>query len=353
MIALALGAIERGLHRWRSAGVGPGTGACWIWAHDVIPRRLAELPEPVAFFAMGFVELEAPPMSARLDIVADEGYHLFVNGTWVGANTYRDGEPMDAYEVGEYLQAGWNRVVVELRSRRAAGGLLASMHLEGREAPVLVTDERWQIHRAYRPAILDPAWPLIGGEPPLVWHEPPTGRWRLATPPRARPVLYGPGEAARSLLPVAARLVGHGAWSPIRAGRANLPQRIVGRRVIYDWGRPVLGFPFLDLREAAHGPAVIAVSDAPEGLTKAPVEIVAPVPGSMYWHASRPQRFRYLSVIGLRLRRPPSVVSLGPALGARLMPPELVLDGPFGLEPPVSTTRAEEAVLAKIAAAGW
>ena len=228
---LLLAVAERRVRSLRTASEA-GRGGCWIWAPGV-----ARSPEPVAFFAVRDFELPAAS-GAALEIAADEGYELYLNGRPVGANSYRAGMAIDRYAVGDLLRAGRNRITVALRSTRGAGGLLAALVAGDR---TVVTDGEWRIFRRQEPELFDPDATLAIGEAPEVWQRSPTGRWRLrpAEVDHAR-VFEGSGPPPNRF-PIRARSVHPEApWKRLRRRQLQLPVR--SSQVLLDWGREVEGF---------------------------------------------------------------------------------------------------------------
>ncbi|RMH20648.1 MAG: hypothetical protein D6696_07640, partial [Acidobacteria bacterium] len=180
LVMLVLVGLELGRATLRARRHDLG-GARWIWAPGV---SLAKSPPPVAFYASARLWLPAPPRQARLAIVADEEYAAWLGDGWIGAGAYRPHGGVDVYEVADRLVAGENRIVVELRSSRGAGGLLAVLEADGR--PLVASGAEWRIHRRWSADLWRPASPRPTGEAPRLWGRPPTGRWRpgAASPPR-------------------------------------------------------------------------------------------------------------------------------------------------------------------------
>lgn len=332
VLALVAGAAERAVRLVRAHGE-PVRGARWIWAADV-----ADSGAPVAFFAARDVLLETAPAAARMTIAADECYVLYVNGRRAGAGRYRPEEPLDVYDVTADLGVGWNRLAVELASSRGAGGLLATLTVDGRAVARTGTD--WRVYRRYQGALLR-GWLLTDGERAVAWQLPPTGRWRLgpATPRPALPVeVPGPVEARARR--------GRAQWE--RSPWVDL-ERLrsfpdLGAQAIFDWGEEVTGLLTLDLADDDGAAGLLWVgSDVLEARPPADA-IVIPVPGRGEWVDVHARTFRYAYLVGLELRRPPAVRLLEPALAAGLAPPERTLAGVFGVTPPRPDTLAEEKV---------
>ena len=167
---MVLGLAERGARLVVSRRLPTG-GAQWIWAQGALDRS-----EPVAFYAVRDFELDSPPARASARILADEAYILYVNGRRVGSSAYYAGAPLDTYPLDSLLRPGWNRVAVELRSGRGAGGLLCALFVEDDAKPLLGSDGDWRIFHDTA-GILDGMRPVADGRPALVWQSPPTGGW--------------------------------------------------------------------------------------------------------------------------------------------------------------------------------
>ncbi len=225
VLVLALAAQLRPVLRARSL---PTRSAEWIWQpFDARDHT------PAAFFAARDFHLAAPPPRARLLITADEAYIVTLNGKRIGAGAFspdqppgpppgRRGAPLDVYEVGPLLLPGGNRLLVELRSARGAGGLLASLIDEATGRQLVGTDERWRILPRHEEGLARGWLPIGGGVPALVWGYPPIGRWglpRAGAPPR--PLLteqLGPPSARCPDAPLSApRQAGRGATGRLPA----------------------------------------------------------------------------------------------------------------------------------------
>lgn len=335
---LAIG-VERGFGIWW-AGLPPAHGACWIWAPGPTDAR-----EPVGFYLVREFELErAPP--AWISISADESYSLSLNGRHVGANRYSEDGRVDRYEVTDLLRAGGNRLVVEVRSSRGIGGLLASLvgeETDGRRRPLLVSDGDWLVFRRF-----DRAWyraeTLTGGEVPRVWERPPTGRWRVREAAVDRPPAFRPGERAHRIGPTRVRHRQAERWVPLSQGpRQRFPR--VGDQVLLDWGRPVEGFLFLDLPSDENPPALLYLGlEPPDPDENPPDEVMIFIPGQRQWRDLNPRRFRYALLIGARPEKQVEVRLLGSRLARVLGLPRVSGAGVFGITPPDLHSIAEELV---------
>ncbi len=332
VVVLAAAAVERGAAALRARMTEPGLGACWIWAPGVDRSG-----EPIAFFAVRDFELDED-QPGWISIVADESYVLFVNGLRVGSGSYRPNAPADLYEVSAYLDAGWNRIAVELRSRRGAGGLLASLRLGEPGRAVLRSDRDWRIFRRYAPGILK-GWPLAGGERAQGWQRPPTGRWRLRRASAARPQPSVPWEfpPVRQLPAPRVRFPeSDSRWIELGPPRRKFPN--MGTRLVFDWGEEVTGFLSLDLKSSDGEVALVWFGSEPPEEPRPADALVIPVPGRSSWEDAHPRRFRYALIAGVELQNAPHVRPIDPALVDRLRAPERRWRGVFGFPTPPTTT---------------
>lgn len=349
-LALAVAAIERGAAAVVARSSEPGRGASWIWSAEA--EKAAEVGEPVAFFAVRDFEIDRVE-SARLAIAADEEYVARVNGRRVGTGRYRAEEAIDLYDVTEALEPGWNRLAIEVRSSRGAGGLLASLRLGEDDRVALVTDATWRIFQRAVPGIVH-GWALEAGdedgngdgagsgEEPMVWRRYPTGRWRLEPPAAALP---SPKEwtaslAANDLPALAVRLPwGDHRWLP----RAEVPHfSELGRQLLFDWGTPVTGRLRLGLATHDGSPGLVFVGLEPPDERLPPADaIVVPISGASEWIDAEIRRFRYVWVEGLELDAAPVVE---PTPSERATPSPRVREGVYGVRPPRADSLAEEKI---------
>lgn len=328
--AVALASFEHAWARLQARVSEPGRGADWIWAADIDPGDQRRAPETAGFYTSRDFELEHIPPAAWLEIVADEAYVLYLNGRWLGAGTYRSGEPADLYPVESLLRQGNNRIAVELRSVRGVGGLLASLRIDGSDRPLLKSDGGWKIYRRAEPALFNPEQPLAGGKAPQVWGGYATGRWRVA-PAVERALPQPPQQALRVRNPhPKAR------WADLRAKRRQFPG--LGPLLIFDWGKTVTGHLTLQFEPTVE-PALLYCGDQipePDPGRDPATLIVRPVPGTRHWTSSRVLRFRYCLSVGLPIDTPPQVepVGDGQAVPYSRRKPR----GVWGLEPPLRPT---------------
>jgi len=316
--------------RWAASHLG-GTigGAQWIWvAHD---RRQAQ---PLAFYAARDFRLAAPPARARLLAIGDQEYVLYLNGKRVGAGGWRPGARLDAYEVGELLRPGANRVLAELRSDDGGGGFLASLVDEASGRALVGTDGAWRTFRRHRLGLVrgwlpvDPANGLAAvsaagpGETVVSWGRPPTGRWGRMVPAWPRPLF--------------AELTGGGRPVAAAAATPYSPPPDAGLRgdrsmVLFDWGREVTGYLALetgfepgtdtDVAPPDHQrTALLWTGDAPPqpaGANLEPSGEVVLMASAHQWLDARLRRFRYALVIGLERPLAAKVYAVDPRVVAR------------------------------------
>lgn len=332
-------AVERGVHRWAGRALPTGD-AEWIWA--ALPPSSTE---PVSFWAVRDFRLDEVPVLAELSLLADEEYVAHVNGRRVGSNRYAPGglgdraAPVDRYRVEGLLLAGDNRLAIELRSSRGAGGLLAALDLGPGRRPIL-SDETWRIKRRHHSGLLGGWQPLGdpaagGAEEPYVWGRPPIGLWGRPREVRPRPLAAAVAVPCEPL-PAAAR------------------RSAAGARQLFDWGEEVYGYLTLRLDPAlAARPAVglLLTGAAPRRpLEEAEIAVpIVPVPAQATWTDAVPRRFRYAAVTGLPAVVAAEVVPVDPEAAALLPSPQgFELEPLLGLDTPLHLTPAEKAVRRQI-----
>jgi len=333
-VALALLAALRGAGELVASQRGT---AQWIWGQE-----FSHSARPVAFWAVRDVEFEHQPRAAELRIVADEAYLLWVNGWWVGSGTYRQHAAPDVWRVGPLLQPGANRLRVELRSERGAGGLWVELEAEGQLAAV--SDRDWRIFD-HREVAVEGGWgDLTGGQPVVVWGAPPRGRWRFEAAGEGLPVPRW-GSAHRAVRSRRSRAPYESSpWhQPPSPGR-RLPK--AGRILLYDFGAPVDGYAELRLPRAGGETALVYYGlDQPPDLERdRPQELVIPLAGARSWRSPTARRFRWLLVVGMELRQPAWVAPLDPLREGRLGTLQSLPEGVFGLAPTRHRSRLEEAL---------
>lgn len=327
---LALG--ERRLAEVRSRMTAPTHGATWIWE----PRNKRDI-SPTAFYALRDFTLERVPKNARLLVLADEEYVLTLNAKRIGVGRYRDGAPLDAYEVAPWLLPGGNRLVVELRSGRGAGGLLLS--LEDRETgrPIVESGPGFRIARRHQLGLVRGLVPVGGAPEAFSWGLPPLGRWGW---PRT--------DGITATLPAQM----HGGPLPAVTTRETAPLA-----VLFDWGHEVDGYLELLLPEPGETSetsrveaGLLWVGTAPPDLAGRPSGAILPLPEARAWLAAEPRRLRYALVAGLARG------TGGEGIAARILPVAASAvpaaspapRGIFGIEPPPLRTPVEDEVRRKL-----
>jgi hypothetical protein len=225
---LILGSVERGSRLLLSRRLA-SAGAQWIWAEGALEKS-----EPLAFYAVRDFELDTPPPRASVRIVADEAYILYVNGRRVGSGAWYAGAPLDTYPLDLLLRPGWNRVAVELRSGRGAGGLLCAVFGEDERAPLIATDGSWSIVRDAT-GVVD-GLSVSDRSPALVWQSPPTGGWGVPRLGPRRPLYDDAVLGAADQLEAEVLAP----WTEPR------PTTEAGAPVVNDFGRTVSGYVLLN-----------------------------------------------------------------------------------------------------------
>lgn len=343
VFALLMAGAQQGLALWRAANMRL-PGACWIWADGAGK-------DPLAFYAAQDFQLSdtlAANAAARLAIAADESYVVYLNGHFVGSNRYGQEAPIDAYDVTGWLRGGRNRVVVELRSERGVGGLLADLRVNSADSldrvrPVLATDGAWRIFRRHDDALFDLQRDLPSGDSALVWQVAPTGRWRLSGELRSRPP-WKTDKRPKRRSPLRMQGLYDSTWKVVRTPRRRLPR--VGPKVLFDWGETVQGFLSVDLPSSDAPPALVYVSEdaPPDPQIDAPDHILLPIPGTSQWRDLVPRRFRYVLFVGLEPEGRIETRLVNDATFEQLTPPPAPQGGVFGLAPALEHTAVEEQV---------
>lgn len=293
VVLVALGLYESRLRPARLASALPTGTAEWIWAEDVSAED-----GWVTFFLFRDFELgSAVPESATLAVQADGGYWAFVNQHAVGSGAYRERAGLDSYEVARFLRPGPNRVVIQVRSRRGIGGLLARLELGDQGA--VVTDRRWKTFGRYESAVTRSGFVPEDVGRVKSWGAPPVGAWRVAREPNPVPVLADQLVPVQTAGVARVRALGEREWNrrfPDPAQREPL-----GRWVIFDLGRLVEGYLNVVFTER-HGVRglVYTGTDRPTGPDSSdPVTWFSSPPGRGSWTDVQPRRFRFVSVLAL------------------------------------------------------
>jgi hypothetical protein len=292
-VLVGLGVYESRLRPAALARELPTGDAEWIWASDLDAES-----GWVSFFAYRDFTLEqGVPDRAELLVQADEGYWAFVNQRAVGSGGFRDGAPADSYDVAKFLRPGANRLVVQLRSRRGVGGLLARLKLGEQES--VVTDGDWRSCRRYASALLNSGFVPEDVSTVKVWGAPPIGAWRVRSETARLPVLADQLLSVRGLEVARVRALGQPEWDKrFPPPESRLP---LGRWVVFDLGRVVHGY--INVAFAAHGGVqglvYTSVDHASGPYTAEPAtHFVSPV-GRGSWTDLQPREFRFVTVLSL------------------------------------------------------
>jgi hypothetical protein len=283
---LGLALLARALPELRARRL-PTQEAEWIWE-----TRDPRVSTPAAFLAVQRFNLKQVPERARLLVAAEPEYVVYLNGKRLGVGTLPPTDRalrLDAYEVAPVLNAGANRIAVEVRSATGHGGLLARI-ADGEDRTLVATDRRWRLFEKSAQGVIRSWVEVASGRPAFSWGLPPIGRW-------GRPVV---GES-RGLLTEAA-------GSGVNARTRGAPS---GQRFLYDFGREVTGLLQLELkvRDKLDAALLWTGTEPPRPYPGAPGSPVLVVAGHRRWLDVRPRRLRYALLVGLD----------GPA-SARLLP---------------------------------
>ena len=318
----------------------PTGGARWIWVERERTDR-----SPVAFYAVRDFFLDEVPPRARLLALADPEYILTLNGERIGAGQYVPGDSgppvarLDVYEVGDLLQVGGNRLIVELRSDRGAGGFLAALR-DGDGKTLVRTDGDWRIFGRHHFGLLRGWLPLgpsggLPSEPAFSWGLPPIGRWGR---PEAGPVRPRLPELIRGQPVSGTRL----AAPRIPA----LPPASARRLALFDWGREVTGYLVLQMPsgEGLRTALFFTGVGVPDPLRERPAGAVLVMTGRRSWMDVRPRRFRYALVLGDRPLAA-RVLPVDPARAAGFLEDGAPrTEGVFGIEPPPLRTPVQDEI---------
>lgn len=328
LLALPVLALaERGFRGAYTRLWAPTASAKWIWA------ARAEGVGGTSFFIFRDFELSGFPGRARISCRADEEYFLYLNGTLVGAGSYRDGQPLSSYEVGYLLEPGLNRIAAELRSGRGVGGFLLDLRVEGEERLRLGSDESWSVTRTYSADLLSPGASVTESEPVHVWSTPPVGRWGV---PRIEGTTLGfsdlvAAERARHAPRAMSGRTGD-RWRRLAPPDVSSPP--LGSSVTFDWGREVIGYANVVFgRKEGAKALVFAGSERADPAVDRPVSYLINPPGRKSWSDTRPRRFRYLTVVATAEMVGARVLPLVPEYAKGALEAAEPHDGVFGLEP--------------------
>ncbi len=290
-LLLGLAAYQRWLAPGRLAGRLPTGGAEWIWAGDS-----DTYVGWVNFFVYKDFVLEGdPPEAAELVIEADEGYWAFLNGKPVGSGGFRGGAELDGYDVAGFLRPGANRILVQLKSRRGVGGLLAALDLGA--AGSVPTDRSWRMSRRYEPAMVASGFlPEDDGEV-LVWGSPPIGSWGTPQGVVRVPLLGEQLASKQARQAFRIRTLGRPEWErQFPAPERRIP---LGRWVVFDLGEITQGYVNVVFATTvgARGLIYTGIERALGPDSADPAAWFLAPPGRGSWSDVEPRRFRFVTVL--------------------------------------------------------
>ena len=319
-VALAvLGVAERGGRALVSRHALPTRGARWIWTQPPLEPSTGQ-----AFYAVRDFELDAPPDRARVHVLADEAYLLHVNGRRVGSGVYYARAPLDTYTLDAALRPGWNRLAVELRSRRAAGGLLLALYAEGERDPLVVSDGEWRTFTDVA-GVLDGTRPFADGEPARVWQSPPHGGWGVPRLGPERPTFDHAVAAHPGRLDAAV----------LEPRPEEPPNAEGGAQGDGDFGAPVAGFLLLRGLDAA--PRRMRIDIGIHGPNEEVVDVLL-ASGQTTWSTAEARTLRYAVTVGLPESASMGLLPVDPSVAAEdARRAGLRASGVFGVEPPRKT----------------
>ncbi len=341
VLLVFLAGAERAF-RWAVTRTSLPTGtAQWIWA--AVDEGQAE---PQTYYLVRDFNLDFRAKKARLLCVADEEYVAIINGVQVGGGRFFDQGLVDEYAVARFLKRGKNRLVIEARSSRGNGGLLARLEAQaGRRSKTIQSDGSWRVHRHRERGLGQPRAEVSEGEDPVVWGLPPMGRWPLPTKVRRRPTIP---ELLLDVEPEKAVRFRQGGGTSVwkRFDEEAISTAGFGPWVTFDWGRTVTGYLALEYPIEESPVALIYVGEEVPDLSVArPAAFLAGLEGGWLWSDALPQRFRYATV----LVRDGTVTGAmvfptNPRRSADLIPTEPGPSGVFGLRSETLRTPLEDEI---------
>ena len=322
VLALAL-AAERA-HWFGRLRAAAAPERLWIWTSDPARRT-----EPLAFLAARDFEISAMPASARLSVIGDPEYVVWINGERIGSGEYAAGAPFDVFEVAPRLRSGRNRVMLDLRSATGSGAF--SLRIEDERGRALVaSDDGWFVYRREWPGLLR-GDELHPSERAVVLGASPLGRW--GSPPLGplKPSFLDAFDPRRVLGAVSYRQGETGTWRRFRPHRRRGPE--LGGRVEFDFGRPVRGYLHLRAETKRPRAGLVRFRERPDGDGRwQPDAIAVTIPRRGYWQDPTPRSFRYVEVVGLEEVNWAAVMPVTAAAWAALGAPP-VTSGLLGIRP--------------------
>ena len=110
------------------------------------------------------ITLDAEPVSAKVQLTADNGYEFLVNGKFVGSDV--DWHTTEVYDLKNFLRSGENTIEVHVLNYDDLGGLLFQGQITDAtgKAHDVISDESWSISLPSG----NPAEIVIHGQPPVI-----------------------------------------------------------------------------------------------------------------------------------------------------------------------------------------
>ena len=139
----------------------PATAAKWIWFNEEKGDPLKDAPPGSRYFRKAFVLPNVPVTRATLDIAADEGFAVWLNGKPLGQRAFN--RHVYSVDVAEVIRPGNNVLAIEGKNAKGPPGLLAQLTITPGGAAI-VTDKTWKASRTLPPdweklEFNDAAWP--------------------------------------------------------------------------------------------------------------------------------------------------------------------------------------------------
>ncbi len=341
--ALLLAVLERLERRWSSASVPTGAAA-WIWATES-----ARSSSPAAFYLVRDFEYreDASSEPLRLLLAVDEEYRLWVNGFGVTGGGFRPGAPLDEILVSDLLRSGTNRIVLEVRSRNGAGGMLATLR-SGEKEPLLVSDATWIVARRHEPGLIEGLAQPAAPERPKVWQRPVTGRWaRPYRDPGGQPLdarlavvregRDGSDRWADSIEPTSVRIRGGGGSGEdvdVPAVLIDFGTSLVGELELWLEADPTRVYS-IDFSREEPPTGDVLPARLEGGIPSPEQSVVLLVPGRSWWRDTTTREFRWVRLRGVDSVAAARVQLHDDSLGPPRRPPGDAGEGPwlFGIEP--------------------
>jgi hypothetical protein len=267
----------------------------WIWATHILSDGT-----PVVFFAARDFVLPANRAYARIKVLGDPEYTLYLNAVEIGGRRLGVDErhTVDLYDVSPIARDGRNRMVVAVRSANGVGGLIASIDVSPERENVVVTGNDWKIFRTWDPELLIHDPPGFVPSAPMLLGEPPMRRWNyLDVAPAAvarQPLGEAPVRGRRSFVTALPEFKTLGGVVVVGNERV--------RATAYDFG-PITGWGRVTIRGEDRGVSrVVKVRYANEvselRLIEGSTESFVFAPGERSVTDPQERRFRYMLIYG-------------------------------------------------------